>query len=273
MLYDISDVCRIFQLSPNGIRYYEELGLIHPARSTGGRRRYAEEEMRMMLHVKSCRAMGIDVREIAETFTNRTHSTTDDMLSVLDEKIFDLRAEIENLNRALRPLQRYRGKMEQFSGTAAPMLLPTEPPPICFLSLPTLFGRTAKEQEQVAEWIALVPAVRKMDLYEVDEMTVSHRTGLAVHRDFAERKQLPLLDRAQTLSFNETYKTYCDVPHMGERGLPRKELDAFLREARKLAGWDRVRVVTSFLFGNVRQEVRHKYIEVWISEGTQPAAG
>ena len=44
MLYDISDVCRLFGLTPTSIRKYEEMGLIEPRRSASNKRKYSEKE-------------------------------------------------------------------------------------------------------------------------------------------------------------------------------------------------------------------------------------
>ena len=273
MLYDISDVCRIFQMSPNGIRYYEDLGLIHPSRSEGGRRRYADEEMRMLLHIKSLRSMGIDVKRIGEMFTNQTESVTEDTVPVIDEKIADLQQEIRNLEFSIRMLEQYKRRLEQFSSERAEASPAEEPrfesvrtSPVYFLSLSPLFGRTRKEQEQLSAWISLVPAVRKMDFYEMNASSVHHRVGFAIQQSYAEERGLPLLDRAERIPSREALKAYYDFPHRDVRGFNGKDLDFFFRKDRELAGWDRIRVISSFLFGNVQSGVQQKFTEVWISE-------
>lgn len=57
-------------LTERQIRYYDSLGLVSPARTSGGRRMYSKEDIRALLEVKRLMAGGWTLREIARRFSS-----------------------------------------------------------------------------------------------------------------------------------------------------------------------------------------------------------
>ena len=96
MLYDISDVCRLFGLTPTSIRKYEEMGLIEPRRSASNKRKYSEKEL-LLLRVKLFRQFGLSLNQIGEQFVERTTDSRTAVCQTLDEKERELTREIQRL--------------------------------------------------------------------------------------------------------------------------------------------------------------------------------
>ncbi|MET7640615.1 redox-sensitive transcriptional activator SoxR [Streptomyces sp. NPDC005438] len=50
-------------LAPSALRYYEELGLIHSERTSGGQRRYARVALRRVAFVRAAQRVGLSLEE------------------------------------------------------------------------------------------------------------------------------------------------------------------------------------------------------------------
>ena len=61
----IGDLARRSGVKATTIRYYEDIGLLDEvARTPGGQRRYAEEDVERLLLIRRARALGLEVGEI-----------------------------------------------------------------------------------------------------------------------------------------------------------------------------------------------------------------
>lgn len=76
------------------IRFYEKEGLIRPQRKENGYRVYSEEDRGTLMKVKLLRQLGLSLERIKELQTGRG-----DLQAVLEERIRDMNARIEALNR------------------------------------------------------------------------------------------------------------------------------------------------------------------------------
>jgi MerR family redox-sensitive transcriptional activator SoxR len=68
-------------VAPSALRFYEEQGLIHSTRSSGGQRRYARETVRRVSFIRVAQQLGLRLDEIAEAMAalpeNRTPTAKD----------------------------------------------------------------------------------------------------------------------------------------------------------------------------------------------------
>ena len=62
----IGEVARLTGFSTNTLRFYEELGLVRPARTEAGYRLYGPEELARLGFVKQAKLIGLGLDEIAE---------------------------------------------------------------------------------------------------------------------------------------------------------------------------------------------------------------
>lgn len=63
-LYPIGYVARLTGLTPRQIRYYEQAGLLRPARTPGGHRLYSEDDVVRLLEIRRLMQLGQSVQGI-----------------------------------------------------------------------------------------------------------------------------------------------------------------------------------------------------------------
>lgn len=60
---NIGEAAAASGLRPKTVRYYEEIGLVHPARGTNGYRRFGAREIRRLVFVARARDLGFTIGE------------------------------------------------------------------------------------------------------------------------------------------------------------------------------------------------------------------
>jgi MerR family redox-sensitive transcriptional activator SoxR len=77
----IGDLAARSGLAPSALRYYERMGLIHAARTSGNQRRYARADLRRVAFIRIAQQVGVSLEEIrgalAELPENRTPTKAD----------------------------------------------------------------------------------------------------------------------------------------------------------------------------------------------------
>jgi DNA-binding transcriptional MerR regulator len=111
-MYSISDLAEEFGVTTRTIRYYEELGLLNPERSEGGRRLYSSSDLARLKLVLRGKRFGFSLEEIREMVLlfdedrtgekqlKRTIEYGEEKLAEVNERICELveiREEIERL--------------------------------------------------------------------------------------------------------------------------------------------------------------------------------
>lgn len=101
------------------LRYYEEQGLIHPARRPSGYRQYAESDVMTVLHVRSLLAAGLSTATIAELLpcmgADGARLVTD-----CPELLIDLCHERDRLTASIGELHTARRALDAVIATASP---------------------------------------------------------------------------------------------------------------------------------------------------------
>jgi DNA-binding transcriptional MerR regulator len=117
--YSVGEVSARTGFSVDTLRYYERLGLIEPVeRSTGGQRRYRDEDVDWLDFVSCLRTTGMPVvrmREFAELCREGEH-TVATRIELLGEHGRQVEAEIEALREKLAAIQY---KVEYYRGVLA----------------------------------------------------------------------------------------------------------------------------------------------------------
>lgn len=93
----IGDLAARTGLSVSAIRFYEARGLIHPARSNGGQRRFLRSDIRRLSFIRIAQQLGLSIEgiagELAKLPQGRTPNASDwariskAMRAMLDERI------------------------------------------------------------------------------------------------------------------------------------------------------------------------------------------
>lgn len=66
----VGDIARITGLTIRTLHYYEELGLVSPARSTSGHRLYGATDVERLLRIQLMRALGLPLTDVAAALTD-----------------------------------------------------------------------------------------------------------------------------------------------------------------------------------------------------------
>jgi Cu(I)-responsive transcriptional regulator len=97
----VSEAAAASGLPPKTVRYYDEIGLVRPARSANGYRAYGPTELRKLVFVARARDLGFsieDCRALLGLYEDRSRASADvkrlagEHLRAIDRKIDELRA-------------------------------------------------------------------------------------------------------------------------------------------------------------------------------------
>ncbi len=103
---NISEVARRAHLPAKTIRYYEEIGLIRPARDANGYRAFRDDDLHKLAFLARSRALGFsieDCRTLLALYEDETRASADvkqvaqEHLAQIDDKIAQLRGMRETL--------------------------------------------------------------------------------------------------------------------------------------------------------------------------------
>ncbi|MFC6197731.1 Cu(I)-responsive transcriptional regulator [Ponticaulis profundi] len=106
---NIGDIAEASGLPTKTIRYYEDIGLIQPARGENGYRVFSENDRQKLIFLSRARSLGFsidDCRSLLSLYDDRDRSSADvktlaeDHLARISSKI----TELESLQRTLRHL-------------------------------------------------------------------------------------------------------------------------------------------------------------------------
>lgn len=114
-LEHISEVARGLRVNPKTIRYYEEIGLIPPARrNQSGHRVYGREEIGRMAFILRARQLDFSLDDIGEILALREEGETPCLYvsELVSKRLMDIDEKIADL-------KRLRGELEQMQEAAA----------------------------------------------------------------------------------------------------------------------------------------------------------
>lgn len=87
-VYVISVAAELAGVHPQTLRIYERRGLVNPGRTSGGNRRYTEEDIKRLRRIAELAAQGMNLEGIRHVMQ-------------LEDEVAELRAEIAELRRRL----------------------------------------------------------------------------------------------------------------------------------------------------------------------------
>lgn len=100
--YRIGEISRLYNIGPDSLRYYEELGILKPARSNKGYRLYHIHDLWRLNVIRDLRELGFSMDRIKEYLSNRSLSTTQAMLQ----------EELEIISRRMESLEALKSNIE-----------------------------------------------------------------------------------------------------------------------------------------------------------------
>lgn len=108
-MYRIGELAKRYQVKNDTLRFYDKSGLLVPSsRSESGYRLYTESDAQRLFFILRAKAIGFSLTDIAELLSielDRSNWACADVKSVVDSKLADVQAKIDELNYFRRSLQ------------------------------------------------------------------------------------------------------------------------------------------------------------------------
>ena len=106
--YKIGEISKLYQIGPDSLRYYEELGLLNPTRGENGYRMYGLNDLWRLNVIRDLRKLNFPMEKIASYIRSRSVATTKELLneelSIIDTHIQTLTQLRENVSERLNTL-------------------------------------------------------------------------------------------------------------------------------------------------------------------------
>jgi DNA-binding transcriptional MerR regulator len=117
--FRIGELADMVGMSPRTIRYYQEIGLLHPAKRAEGRKRlFTENDLQRLRFIKRLKHLGLTLSEMNELASiYKIHQTNRNVLcrlcELLDNQVGKIDERINNLVRLKEDILSYREKIYQ----------------------------------------------------------------------------------------------------------------------------------------------------------------
>lgn len=106
--YKIGEISKLYQIGPDSLRYYEELGLLNPVRGENGYRMYGLNDLWRLNVIRDLRRLNFPMEKIKTYMNCRSVSSTKTLLheelSIIDDHIELLNQLRENVSERLKTL-------------------------------------------------------------------------------------------------------------------------------------------------------------------------
>ncbi len=95
--FKIGEICKLFGVGPDSLRYYERIGMIKPQRGENGYRLYSAYDIWKINIICDLRRIGLSTEKIASYLENRSPQFTEDFLLKELEYITEQEEHLKNL--------------------------------------------------------------------------------------------------------------------------------------------------------------------------------
>lgn len=106
--YSIGQICRLYNLGADSLRYYEKKGVLTPKRKENGYRTYEIEHLFKLNIIKDLRKLGFSINQIKDYFEKRNMDSTIELIqseiNLVEKEIVLLRSLKENLEEKLESI-------------------------------------------------------------------------------------------------------------------------------------------------------------------------
>jgi MerR family transcriptional regulator, redox-sensitive transcriptional activator SoxR len=112
--WSISEIARQVGLRTSAIRYYEQIGILEPARRVSGQRRYDETVLYRLAVVRRAQEAGFSLDEIRQLFFGFSQSTpiSQRWRKIAERKMVELDARIEQIHSMRKLLKKLQACCE-----------------------------------------------------------------------------------------------------------------------------------------------------------------
>ena len=106
--YKIKEISDLYNIQTDSLRYYEEMDLIHPLRSSSNYRLYTINDIYVLNIIRDCLKLGYSTNQIKEYLNNRSMNQTISFLKeekdIIEQKIIELQNSLKSIENRLNSL-------------------------------------------------------------------------------------------------------------------------------------------------------------------------
>ena len=100
--YKINEIAKLYHIKTDSLRYYEEVGLIHPKRSKSNYRLYTLDDIYLLNIIRDCLKLGYDTHQIKEYLDHRSVENTIRFLNEEEKLVYRQMKELEIKLKSIR---------------------------------------------------------------------------------------------------------------------------------------------------------------------------
>lgn len=94
--FKIGEISKLYHIGVDALRYYEEIGLLHPMRAESGYRFYSIHDIWQLNVIRDLREIGFSMEQIRESLTSHNTEST---IRLLEQEQMAIQAKLESLQK------------------------------------------------------------------------------------------------------------------------------------------------------------------------------
>ena len=106
--YKINEISKLYNIGVDSLRYYEEIGILHPMRDKNRYRQYTTSDIYRLNMIRDLRNLGFSMKHIAAYLENRT---IENSLAFMEEEERIVDQRIQELKKLKKDLQRRKASL------------------------------------------------------------------------------------------------------------------------------------------------------------------
>lgn len=107
--YKINEIAKLYHIKTDSLRYYEEVGLIHPKRSKSNYRLYTLDDIYLLNIIRDCLKLGYDTHQIKEYLDHRSVENTIQFLKeeekLVNHQMKELQSKLHSIQTRIQALK------------------------------------------------------------------------------------------------------------------------------------------------------------------------
>lgn len=181
----IGDIAKIYNISVQTLRHYEDIGLISPAYVDADThyRYYSYEQTEILNTIRYLRALGTPLNAINEFLNNRSLEKMENMLFKQNK---DVEKQIQILQRAQKKIQRRIKVLHNANHTQCNIIQEFDAPSLQYISIPTKL--------QPSSYLDLEASIMSLEKHQRETIVYLGNVGLGISKERLIQKEFEQYD-------------------------------------------------------------------------------
>jgi DNA-binding transcriptional MerR regulator len=262
MEYSIHEIARIFGITPGGVRYYEDAGLVHPRRDYNDTRKYSFDNILELFYHKKYGNFGFKIKEVGEYFIEPKHQSIDEITRLLEKRQEEAEARARAYQNTAQWIAWYRERLRSLD-ESMDHFIPQNPPDSLVLMDEDLVGKSRQRQDVIRQWIDASPMARITQLsFFREAKLVETRHALLIDKLEAEKRGLPL-SGARTLKGPAMHRVV-RLKGAGSPAIPPEVFEGLIGELEAGGLGFAGLAISNVFFTHCIEQVQYHYFEIWM---------